>query len=70
MEKEEKLAILKSCVGILASLEQEMRQKLEYAKEGIGENNINLVIGGLCGLEHINQRIKSIYDMMVFVQRL
>lgn len=70
MGKEEKLAILKSCVGMLSSLEQEKKQKLEYAKEGIEENNINLVIGGLCGLEHINQRIKSIYDMMVFVQRL
>lgn len=70
MGKEEKLAILKSCVGMLSSLEQEMKQKLEYAKEGIEENNINLVIVGLCGLEHINQRIKSIYDMMVFVQRL
>lgn len=70
MEKKEKLAILKSCVEKLSSLEQEMRQKLEYAKEGIGENNINLVIGGLCGLEHINQRIKSIYDTMVFVQGL
>ncbi|WP_428044553.1 hypothetical protein [Candidatus Avelusimicrobium fimicolum] len=70
MGKEEKLAILKSCVGILSFLEQEMRQTFEYAKEGIEENNINLVIGGLCGLEQINQRIKSIYDMMVFVQRL
>ncbi len=70
MGKEEKLAILKSCVGMLSSLEQEMKQKLEYAKEGIEENNINLVIGDLCGLEHINQPIKSIYDIMVFVQRL
>ena len=70
MGKEEKLAILKSRVEMWSSLEQEMRQKLEYAKEGIGENNINLVIGGLCGMEHLNQRIKSIYDMMVFVQWL
>ncbi len=70
MGKEEKLAILKSCVGMLFSLAQEMKQKLEYAKEGIEENNINLVIGGVCGLEQVNQRIKSIYDMMVFVQRL
>ena len=44
MGKEEKLAILKSCVGMLFSLAQEMKQKLEYAKEGIEENNINLVI--------------------------
>lgn len=28
MGKEEKLAILKSCVGMLFSLEQEMKQKL------------------------------------------
>lgn len=70
MGKEEKLAILKSCVGMLFSLEQEIKQKLEYSKEGVEENNIKLVIGGLCGLEHINQPIKSIYDMMVFVQRL
>lgn len=47
MGKEEKLAILKSCVGMLSSLEQEIKQKLEYAKEGIGEKNINLVIVGL-----------------------
>ena len=55
---------------MLFSLAQEMKQKLEYAKEGVEENNINLVIGGVCGLEQVNQRIKSIYDMMVFVQRL
>ncbi len=54
---------------MLSSFEQEIQQKLEYAKEGIGENDINLVIGGLCGLAHLGQCIKSIYNMMVFVQR-
>lgn len=70
MSQEEKLVILKSCIGKLFSLHREMRQKLDYSKEGASESNVNLIIGSLCGLEQLNQRIKSIYDMMIFIQRL
>ena len=70
MSQEEKLVILKSCVGKLFSLHKEMKQKLECSKEGLLEDNINLIIGSLCGLEQLSQRIKSIYDMMIFIQRL
>lgn len=70
MSQEEKIAIMKSCVGMLSALSRQIQQKAEYAKDGIRENNSNQIIGTLCGIEQLGTRIKSIYDTMVFIHRL
>ncbi len=70
MSQEEKIIILKSCVGMLSTLEREIKQKVDYAKEGATEHNTNLLMGGLCGLEQLSSRVRAIYDTMLFIHRL
>lgn len=45
MTKEEKLQFIKQSVTMIDQLIDDMQQRLAYAKEGLGDNNINLIMG-------------------------
>jgi len=69
MNKEEKLKFLKQSFTVLEGLAQDINQRMEYAKEGVAEDNTNLIIGGLSGIEQTAQHLKNIYEAMLFMHR-
>lgn len=53
---------------MLSTLEREIKQRIDSAKECSVENNANLLVGGLCGPEQLSCRIRLIYDTMLFIR--
>lgn len=69
MSKEEKLKFLKQSFILIAGLGEEIRQTIEHAREGVKENNANLIIGGLVNIDQAAAHLKNIYEAMLFVHR-
>ena len=69
MIKEEKIKILKETFDILKTLTKEINEKVENAKEGVMDNNANLIMGGLADIDKTAQHLKNIYEAMLFIHR-
>ena len=69
MTKSERLAFLKQSFAVLEGLANEINEKIAYAKDGASEENANLIIGGLAGIDQAAQHLKNIYEAMLFVHR-
>ena len=69
MTREESLKFLKQSFQVLEGLAQDINQRIEYAKEGVTENNANLIIGSLAGVDQTAQHLKNIYEAMVLMHR-
>ncbi|MGB2579446.1 hypothetical protein AAIR98_001365 [Elusimicrobium simillimum] len=69
MKKEEKINFLKQSYNVLEGLAKDINQKMDDAKSGLEEENANLIIGSLSGIEETAQHLKNIYEAMLFIHR-
>lgn len=68
MTKEEKLQFIKQSYSMLEQLSNDICQRMAYAKEGIDEGNINLIMGSLSGIDGPAEHIRHIYEVMKYIQ--
>ncbi|MCL1973134.1 MAG: hypothetical protein FWG57_09175 [Endomicrobia bacterium] len=69
MKKEEKLIILKESFSILKYLAKNIDEKIKNAQEGIKDENINLIIGGLNDIDTTAKHIQNIYETMLLIHK-
>ena len=69
MTREEKTKFIKQSFGILEQLVADINERVANAKEGAEENNNNLIIGGLSGIETTAQHLKNIYEAMLYAHQ-
>ncbi|WP_424244247.1 hypothetical protein Dip510_001448 [Elusimicrobium posterum] len=69
MTNEEKVKFLKRSYCVLQGLVKDINQKMDDAKSGLEEENANLIIGSLSGIEETAQHLKNIYEAMLFMHR-
>ncbi|MDR0953633.1 MAG: hypothetical protein LBM71_05625 [Elusimicrobiota bacterium] len=69
MTKNERLAFIKQSLTILKGLSEEINEKISHAQDGVAEDNANLIIGGLAGIDQAAEHLKNIYQAMLFVHR-
>ena len=70
MTKSERLAFLKQSFAVLEGLSREINEKIAYAKDGVSEENANLIIGGLAGIGQAAEHLKNIYEVILFVHKV
>ena len=69
MTKNERLAFLKQSFTVLKGLSEDINEKIAYAEEGVSEDNANLIIGGLAGVDQAAGHLKNIYEAMLFMHK-
>jgi len=69
MTKEEKTKFIKQSFGILEQLAADINERIANAKDGAAENNNNLIMGGLSGIEATAQHLKNVYEAMVYAHQ-
>lgn len=69
MTKDERLDYFKQSFPALEGLAKEINERILNAKEGIEENNANLIIGSLAGIGEAAEHLKNIYEAMIFIHR-
>ena len=69
MTKEEKTKFIKQSFGILEQLTAAINEHVANAKEGAEENNNNLIIGSLAGIETTVQHLKNVYEAMLYAHK-
>ena len=69
MTKEEKLQFIKQSYSVMETLVKDINEKMANAKEGMAENNANLIIGSLAEIDKTAQHLKNIHEAMAFIHR-
>ena len=69
MTKEEKLQFIKQSYSVMETLLKDINEKMAYAKEGVEENNANLIIGSLADIDKTAQHLKNIHETMFFIHQ-
>lgn len=67
MTKEEKLQFIKQSYSVMETLVNDINEKMANAKEGIVENNANLIMGSLAEIDKTAQHLKNIHEAMAFI---
>lgn len=68
MTKEEKLQFIKQSYSVMEALVKDINGKMSNAKEGVGENNANLIIGSLANIDKSAQHLKNLHEAMMFIR--
>ena len=69
MTDKEKLEIIKHSYSVLQGLAKEVTEKISDAQDGIKEDNRDLIMGSLYGLDEAADRIKNVYAVMMYVHQ-
>lgn len=67
MTKEEKLQFINQSYSIMETLIKDINEKMANAKEGVGENNTNLIMGSLADIDKLAQHLRNIHETMAFI---
>ena len=67
MTKKEKIQFIKELLWMLEQQLEDMRQRLAYAKAGVSDGNIRLIMGGLSGIDVPAKQIKNIYETIKYL---
>lgn len=69
MTKAEKTKFMKQSYAILEQLATDISGRIVDAKEGVEEENNNLIIGSLSGIESTAQHLKNIFETMLYTHQ-
>lgn len=69
MTKEEKLQFIKQSYRVMEAIVKDINEKMNNAKEGVVENNANLIIGSLADIDKTAQHLKNLHEAMAFIHR-
>lgn len=69
MTDKERLEIMKHSYSVLQGLAQEVAEKISDAQDGIKEDNRDLIMGSLYGLDEAAERIKNVYTVMMYLHQ-
>lgn len=69
MTKEEKLQFIKQSYSVMEALVKDINERMANAKEGVEENNANLIIGSLANIDKSAQHLKNLHEATTFVCR-
>lgn len=67
MTKKEKIQFIKELLWMLEQQLEDMRRRLEYAKAGVFDGNIGLIMGGLSGIDGPAKQVKNIYETIKYL---
>ncbi len=68
MTKEEKLQFIKQSYSVMEALVKDINEKMNNAKEGVEENNANLIMGSLAEIDKTAQHLKNLHEAMMFIR--
>ena len=69
MNEKEKLELMKHSYSILKDLVNDINKRMADAEEGIKENNRNLIMGSLLGIDNTAEQIKNVFTVMEYLHR-
>ena len=69
MTEKERLEVIKHSYEVLQGLVKEVTEKISDAQDGIKENNRDLIMGSLHGLDAAADRIKNVYAVMMYLHQ-
>lgn len=69
MTDKERLEVIKHSYEVLQGLSKEVTEKISDAQDGIKEDNRDLIMGSLYGLDEAAERIKNVYAVMMFLHQ-
>lgn len=69
MTKEEKLQFIKQSYSVMETLIKDINERMDNAKEGMEENNANLIIGSLADIDKTAQHLKNLHEAMEFIHK-
>ena len=69
MTEKERLEVIKHSYEVLQGLAKEVTEKISDAQDGIKEDNRDLIMGSLYGLDEAAERIKNVYAVMMFLHQ-
>lgn len=69
MTEKERLEVIKHSYEVLQGLVKEVTEKISDAQDGIKEDNRDLIMGSLYGLDEAAERIKNVYAVMMFLHQ-
>ena len=69
MTEKEKLEVIKHSYEVLQSLVKDLTERVKDAKDGIATSDQNLIMGSLCGINDIAERIKNLYGVMLYLHQ-
>ena len=67
MTEKEKLEVIKHSYEVLSKLVKRIDQQVKDAREGIITADRNLIMGSLCGLDCVADRIRNVYAVMTYL---
>ncbi len=67
MTKKEKIQFINELLLMLEQQLEDMRRRLEYAKDGVVDGNIGLIMGGLSGIDASAKQVKNIYETIKYI---
>ena len=67
MTKKEKIQFINELLLMLEQQLEDMRRRLEYAKAGVVDGNIGLIMGGLSGIDASAKQVKNIYETIKYI---
>lgn len=67
MTKKEKIQFINELLLMLEQQLDDMCRRLEYAKAGVSDGNIMLIMGGLSGIDGLAKQIKNIYETIKYI---
>ena len=69
MTDKERLEVIKHSYEVLQGLAKEVTEKISDAQDAIKEDNRDLIIGSLHGLDAAADRIKNVYAVMMYLHQ-
>lgn len=69
MNEKEKLELMRHSYSILKDLVNDINKRMADAEEGIKENNRNLIMGSLLGIDNTAEQIKNVFTVMEYLHR-
>ncbi len=69
MTEKERLEVIKHSYEVLQGLVKEVTEKISDAQDGIKEDNRDLIMGSLHGLDAAADRIKNVYAVMMYLHQ-
>lgn len=67
MTKKEKIQFINELLLMLEQQLEDMRRRLEYAKAGVVDGNIGLIMGGLSVIDTSAKHVKNIYETIKYL---
>ena len=69
MNEKERLEMIKHSYSLLEGLVRRINERVIDAKEGVKEENQNLIMGSLEGLDETADRLKNVFTVMKYIHQ-